>query len=111
MWRLFSFRTRNWRSFNLRALLLGVTLAAIGCGVVAQYYMPFQRQHAAIADLKGRYKFISTRSGGPEWLHKLFGEDHFQNVTALHPSGMPQAGRSHHQPRWQSEWREATLMS
>src|SRR5262245_11768449 len=74
-------RRRRPFQFTLRALLIGVTLAAALAFTWRTYVEPYRRQREtmqAIKELGGTFQTAEA----PKWMTRLWGAD-FQNVTAV----------------------------
>jgi hypothetical protein len=74
----------RWFQFNLRALLLVVTLCAIPCSWLAVKMQQARREREAAAQIeKLGGEVVWSEPSGPAWLRSLLGGDLFQAVEVV----------------------------
>ena len=82
-------RRRTGLRFSLRVLLAAVTLSAAGLGYWRAYVRPYRVQSEAIRVVLDAGGTVQTRSTGPAWLRRLWGEDRIVTVVEVDLENCP----------------------
>jgi hypothetical protein len=75
--------------FSLRLLLVAVAAAAAGLGFWKAWVHPYRVQREAIQVFQDAGATVAVRPGGPEWLRRIAGDEHFQTIVHVDLSNCP----------------------